>query len=107
MDYQKREEIFSKEMISISDVMELVECSYSKAADLIGIWKKRLRYQGKTLRVEMDGKIHVLDYFDVMGIDYTNPGDRYRKQQEPSAVEPIPTAEQQLQITYNRRSVCC
>ena len=89
MTYQEREEIFSKEALSIKDVAALIECSAGYAGFLIRNWKSQLQFQGKKLRLNTDGKIHVMDYFDVMNINGEDPGERYfrRKPKEKSAGE--------------------
>lgn len=80
MDYKQREEIFSKEALSIKDVMELVGCSKDKAAVLIRNWKRNIILtKERKPRLEVEGKIHILDYFDVMNINPDTPGDRYCK----------------------------
>lgn len=58
MTYQRREEIFSKEFISIADLMELYDISYNKAAEMIKEIKRN------TDRLNINGKVHILDYLD-------------------------------------------
>lgn len=77
MTYEEREDIFSKEALHISDVSALIGCSFDKAAVLIREWKRKIQFSGKELRLNLDGKIHILDYFDVMGINGEDPGERY------------------------------
>lgn len=102
MTYQEREEIFSKEALHISDVAALIGCSYDKAAVLIREWKTKIQLSGKPLRLNLDGRIHVMDYFDVMGINGEDPGERYfrRKPKEKSAgeryIEKTPTKRKSL-----------
>lgn len=100
MDYKRREEIFAKEALSIVDVADLMECSPSKAATLIREWKHNIEFRGKNLHLKIEGKIHVLDYYDVMGIDPRTPGDRYCKKKEVP-----PPVELHLNDTA-KRSVC-
>ncbi len=97
MTYQAREEIFAKEVLSISDIEQLMECSKSKAAELIRTWKRKLRFEGeRVLRIDFDGKIHVLDYLLVMGLDPASPGERYFRK----------TEDGELAGGTSRRSVC-
>ena len=96
MDYKRREEIFSKEALSIKDVSELFGCSEGKACVLIKGWKRKLIYQDKTLRLDVSGKIHILDYMDVMGIEQIDNRERY-----PNTKKPV------LQLNETaRKSVC-
>ena len=66
MTYAMREEIFSKEYLSIEDVQELLGMSYDDAARTIRNIKRR------TDRLGIRGKLHVQDYFQI-------PPDRYVK----------------------------
>lgn len=102
MTYQEREEIFSKEVLHINDVAKLMDCSYSEACNLIKTWKRKLEFKDKKLRLEVAGRLHILDYFDVMGINPDHPGDRYFKKRENTTSE-CSTEEVCLP---NRRSVC-
>jgi len=101
--YQEREEIFSKEALHISDVAALIGCSNDKAAVLIREWKFKIKLAGKSLRLNLDGKIHVMDYFDVMNINGEDPGERYfrRKPKEKSA------GERYLEETSPKRKSLC
>lgn len=96
MDYKRREEIFSKEALSIKDVAELFGCSEGKACVLIKGWKRKLIYQDKTLRLDVSGKIHVLDYMDVMGVEQVDNHERYPNTKKPDII---------MNATA-RRSVC-
>ncbi len=69
MNYAMREEIFSKEYLSVKDVQELLGLSYNDAARTIRNIKRR------TDRLNIRGKIHVQDYLDYFQI----PPDRYVK----------------------------
>ena len=69
MTYAEREEIFSKEYLSIKDIQELLGLSYNDAARTIRNIKRR------TDRLNIRGKIHVQDYLDYFQI----PPDRYVK----------------------------
>ena len=69
MNYAMREEIFSKEYLSVKDVQELLGLSYNDAALTIRNIKRI------TDRLNIRGKIHVQDYLDYFQI----PPDRYVK----------------------------
>ena len=72
MTYAMREEIFSKEYLSIEDVQEFLGMSYDDAARTIRNIKRR------TDRLGIRGKLHVQDYLDYFQI----PPDRYVKPME-------------------------
>ena len=93
MDYKRRAEIFSKEALTINDVAELTGRSYSAASKIMRDWKRR------SDRLNVDGVIHILDYFLVMGIDPKEPGPRYADQREEE--EKIPVIS-----STSRKSVC-
>lgn len=69
MTYAHREEIFSKEYLSVKDVQELLGMSYQDAARTIRDIKRR------TDRLGIRGKLHIQDYLDYFEI----PPDRYVK----------------------------
>lgn len=69
MTYAEREEIFSKEYLSIADIQILLGLQYQDAAKTIRNIKRR------TDRLGIRGKIHVQDYLDY----YKIPADRYLK----------------------------
>lgn len=62
MTYEQREDIFSKEYLSISDIQSLLGLTYQDAARIIRNIKR------KTDRLGIRGKIHVQDYFDYFNI---------------------------------------
>jgi hypothetical protein len=101
VNYQERESIFSKEILNIEDVCCLFEVAYSTAATLIRDWKLKLRGKGKILRVNIDGKIHILDYFEFMEIDPYDPGDRYFRP------KPKNTEQEEAILKSARKSICC
>lgn len=103
MTYQEREEIFSKEILHISDVAELFGCAPSTASALILSWKRKILFSGKDLRVELDGRIHILDYFDVMNINGEDPGERYFRK-KPKGTNAIERYDDKAPA--RRRSVC-
>lgn len=68
MTVAERQDIFAKEVLTIIDIMKLYEVEYNTASKLLCDMKRKLTVgQGKELRVEMSGKIHVLDYLDCIG----------------------------------------
>lgn len=69
MTYAQREEIFSKEYLTIADLQSLLGLSYQDAARTVRNIKRR------TDRLGIRGKIHVQDYFDY----YQISTDRYTK----------------------------
>ena len=72
MTYARREEIFSKEYLSIGDIQELLGLHYQDAARTMRNIKRR------TDRLGIRGKLHVQDYLDYFQI----PPDRYVKPME-------------------------
>lgn len=69
MTYAKREEMFSKDYLSIEDLQELLGLHYQDAARTMRNIKRR------TDRLGIRGKLHVQDYLDYFQI----PPDRYVK----------------------------
>lgn len=67
MSYQEREEIFSKDFITIKDLQKLLGLAYQVAA------RKMREIKRKSDRLGVQGKIHTEDYFD-----YFNITDRQR-----------------------------
>ena len=67
MNSVNREEIFSKDYLTIRDIEILLGTTYQVAARLI----RQIKF--KTDRLGMRGKIHIEDYFD-----YYNITDRQR-----------------------------
>lgn len=103
MTYEDREQIFSKEILHISDIQKLFGCAQSTASAILQSWKRKILFSGKDLRINLDGKIHIMDYFDVMNINPQDPGERYyRKKPEDIVVE---NQETEAPV-YHRRSVC-
>ncbi len=72
MTYAMREEIFSKEYLSIEDIQELLGLHYQDAARTMRNIKRR------TDRLGIRGKLHVQDYLAYFQI----PPDRYVKPKE-------------------------
>ncbi len=68
MTIAERDEIFSKEYLSIADIQKLLGVDYGPAAKII----REIRR--KHDRLGMQGKIHVQDYLDYYNIPMS---DRY------------------------------
>lgn len=72
MTYARREEIFSKDYISIMDMQDLLGMGYDEAAKMIRDIKKALtlspKFKGQGVRLEIQGKLHVQDYLDYFNI---------------------------------------
>lgn len=73
MTYARREEIFSKDYINIQDMMDLLGMTYNDAAKQIRDIKKAFEFNGKQLRLKVQGRLHVQDYLDY----YNLPPERY------------------------------
>ena len=70
----EREEIFAKEYLSIKDFEQLYDVNYNMASVLMRDIKTRLTLgQGKELRINISGKLHIQDYLDFVGVS----ADRY------------------------------
>ena len=82
MNYEQREAIFSKEALTIDDVVALTGRSRQTASVLIRQWKRQITKKNGAVRIDVEGTIHVLDYFEVMRIDSQNPGSRYTKRKK-------------------------
>ena len=98
MTYERREEIFSKEALTVADVVDMFDCSKSKAAEMIRDWKIKINVHfHHRPRIDFDGRIHVLDYFEVMNIDPCIEGRYNHKEGTPH----------ELRVTDSaKRSVC-
>ena len=70
MTYARREEIFSKDYLTIADLQELLGLTYQASAKLI----REIKFKFDRLGVQ--GKLHVADYLDYYKI--TN-FERYSK----------------------------
>jgi hypothetical protein len=74
MTMQERQEIFAKEYLSIKDMEALFGVTYPQASKMITDIKKRLTVGlKKELRLNVQGKLHVQDYLDYLGVS----SDRY------------------------------
>lgn len=67
MTYSRREEIFSKDYLTIKDMQELLGLTYQSAAQKI----REIKFKHDRLGIQ--GKLHTEDYFD-----YFNISDRQR-----------------------------
>lgn len=74
MTYSRREEIFSKDYISIEDMQALLGMSYQDAAKQIREIKRGLELQGKKVRLSVKGKVHVQDYLDYFNLSSSRYG---------------------------------
>lgn len=63
MTQQERENIFSKEVLTIDDISTLFACSYQEAAKII----RQIRHKFDRLHVQ--GRVHIQDYLDYFQID--------------------------------------
>lgn len=68
MTYSRREEIFSKDYISIADMQDLLGMGYDDAAKMIRDIKRALELGGANVRLNVQGKLHVQDYLDYFNI---------------------------------------
>lgn len=71
MTFKEREEIFSKDYLTIEDLQKILGLDYWTAAKTIREIKRKTDRLGG-----IRGKLHVQDYFDYFGIP---AGDRYSK----------------------------
>lgn len=67
MTYAEREDIFSKEVLTIADIARLYDVCLDKAGEMMRDIKRHLKLTG-TLRVDIQGKLHTQDYFDYFNI---------------------------------------
>lgn len=74
MTYEMRERIFSKEVLTIADVMLLFGLNYQPAAQLV----RNIRR--KHDRLGLEGKLHVQDYLDYFNLNGNDK--RYMKREE-------------------------
>ena len=81
MTFERRNEIFSKEALSITDVAELLGISYASAQQLI----QTIRRHNDRLNIQ--GKVHIQDYIDYFHL----PPERYYAPLHPPI---LPGAEQ-------------
>ena len=81
MTNARREDIMSQECLSIKDIQELCDMPYPTASEYIRKLKTKLTIgMGRELRIDINGKIHTLDYFDAVGA-FNYPTRYYLEQQ--------------------------
>ena len=68
MTYQEREQILSKDVLTINELCKLLGCNYQLGA------RKMREIKYKHDRLHERGKLHVQDYLDYYGIK----SDRYK-----------------------------
>ena len=76
MDWARREEIFSKDYITIADMQDLLGMTYNDAAKEIRDIKRYFKLRRQGVRLDVQGKLHVQDYLDYYRIPST---ERYRQ----------------------------
>ena len=76
MTYSRREEIFSKDYITIADMQDLLGMGYNEAAKKIREIKNSFKLKGQSVRLDVQGRLHVQDYLDYFRIP---SADRYRQ----------------------------
>lgn len=67
MTYERREEIFSKEYLTTSEIGEIFGVNECDASTLLNNIKRKVGD-----RLDKRGKVHIQDYFDAYGL---NPAD--------------------------------
>lgn len=75
MTYLEREQIFSKEVLTIKDMSLLLDVNYNDSAKLIRDIKTSLKLKGG-VRLDIQGKLHTQDYLDYFNISNL---ERYKK----------------------------
>jgi hypothetical protein len=68
MDYRRREEIFSKDIITVEELSEVLGMNYQMAA------KTMRKIKSYSDRLKIQGKVHTEDYMDYFNI---KPSARY------------------------------
>ncbi len=103
MNYLKREEIFSKDYLSIQDIQDLLGLGYDDAAKMIREIKRSFALHGKSVRLNIQGKLHTQEYFDYFGItNYERyiPVSRCTEEKEKIEKE---VARYEIETTPNRK----
>lgn len=76
MTWNKRSDIFAKDVLTIEDIQELLCMSYQDAAKFIRDAKQALKmnpkYNNQGVRLDIQGRLHVQDYFDYFNITNMN-----------------------------------
>ena len=81
MTYERREEIFSKEVITLSEMEELLSLSKSAASLKMKEMKRKVGD-----RLGIIGRIHIQDYIDWLELEKDAHLDRYKKPMSEEAV---------------------
>lgn len=68
MDFKRREEIISKDVMTVAEVSELLACDKSMASRVINDIKDALAKEGIEPRIKQRGKLHTQDYMDYFRI---------------------------------------
>lgn len=68
MTAEQREQIVSKDYLTIADLMELLGMSYSRASEQMRAIKN------KSDRLKISGKCHIQDYLDFFNLDSSRYG---------------------------------
>jgi hypothetical protein len=71
MTFVKWEEMFAKDYLTIADMQDLLGMTYNDAAATIRDIKRSLKLSEKGVRLDVQGKLHVQDYFDYYRISNT------------------------------------
>ena len=64
MDFKRRDEIISKDVMTIDEICELMGYTKSQASNVITKIKNKLAKEGVEPRLNERGKIHTQDYLD-------------------------------------------
>lgn len=86
MTYERREEIFSKEVLTIAEIQELMSLQYNDACILV----REIKAKTKS-NFQIRGKLLVSDYLKYFGIDSS---DRYYRKQAKKKVSPEAETEE-------------
>ena len=78
MTYERREEIFSKEVITTAELGELLGLEMTRASMLMQEIKRNM-----PCRIRIKGRLHVQDYLDYFCIP---PSERYYKKEKGESV---------------------
>lgn len=74
-NYKKREEILAKECLDIKDFQLLFGVAYSTACEII----RKIKMQLGKDRLNIQGKLHILDYIEWLDIQNGQYLDRYTR----------------------------
>lgn len=99
MTIERRNQILSKDVISTSELAELLGINETYASYCMGNIKRNSDRLAKITGKTIKGKCHVQDYLDFFGIDKS---DRYGK----CSTEPLNIRVVESDDVQHRRSVC-